>query len=91
MENDVSKQLGHMARYDDIQSRDLFNLESICTQAYVIGSLQKYNKMTTAQIHVTGIQVLLAPQGVPCLFLVFFCYLCVKYKTRMGSNDTQKK
>jgi len=47
MQNDVSKHLGYTARYDDIQSRDLFNLESICTQAYVISSLQKYNKMTT--------------------------------------------
>jgi hypothetical protein len=33
MQNYVSKHLGYTARYDDIQSRDLFNLESNCTQA----------------------------------------------------------
>jgi len=36
MQNDVSKQLGYTARYDDIKSRGLFSLESICTQAYVL-------------------------------------------------------
>ena len=47
-----------MRIYGDLQSRDLFNLESICTQAYVISSSQKFNKMTTVQIHAIGIQVL---------------------------------
>jgi len=47
MQNDVSKQLEYTARYDDIQSRGLFSLGSICTQAYVISSLQKYNEITT--------------------------------------------
>jgi len=60
MQNDVSKQLWYTEKYDGIQPRGLFNLESICAQAYeyVISSLQKHNKMTTTQMYAIGIQVL---------------------------------
>jgi hypothetical protein len=88
VKNDVNKQLGYTAWYDYLQSRDLLNSASMCTLAYVISSLQK--KITIIQIHAIGMQVLWAPQRVPCLLLGFIFHFCFKSKLIWGQMTHKK-